>query len=101
MAVHTCERCGFSWQDAKKYQRKFCDECIPIQQARTSKGATEPNWDNVLNHVDLRLANEMAVSLLKMGRPKAALQVLEAVPARARTAGTPPAKNRGATHGAE
>ncbi|HXH79942.1 hypothetical protein [Nocardioides sp.] len=90
MKTYSCRRCGMAFRYS--HPRQFCDECLPLwrQENAVRRDGGAVSWDNVLHHVELRLAAEMAVALLKLGRPRDALAALEAVPARARVLDAPP-----------
>lgn len=103
MVVLTCATCGFDWEIAQSGGRypATCPECTPANvvaiRSRNRKrnhvpedfrkladGKSTKAWLHLLNHVELRLANEEAACLIRLGRYKEALESLEAVPARRR-----------------
>lgn len=103
MAVLTCDTCGFDWETPKRGGRypATCPECTPdnvIQiRSRARRGNQVPEdfrrladgkstkaFLHLLKHCELRLANEAACSLIRLGRYKEALETLETVPARRR-----------------
>lgn len=81
--VQTCLRCGFQWVNDRRYVRKFCNECWDSGRSQAKTGISADNLLKVLRHVELRLVTAQAVHLLKMGRPREALLVLETHPGNA------------------
>lgn len=103
MAVITCANCGFDWETPKSGGRypATCPECtpdnviairsrnrrgnqVPEDFRRLADGKSTKAFLHLLKHCELRLANEAACSLIRLGRHKEALEVLETVPARRR-----------------
>lgn len=108
MAVVTCRGCGFDWETPLKRGAylDFCPDCRgEVRPARPmlvpgdvvvvrSEAAEESRYADpikveaylkLLDYVNLRLAVEEALPLLRNGRYKDAIEVLERVPCRSRT----------------
>lgn len=111
-AIITCRVCGFDWETPARGGRysDWCPECRPPERdrangrarlARRGRGGfvvitpqARPDADplrveaylKLLDHVNLRVAVEEAVPLLRLGRYRQALVVLERIPARRRRA---------------
>lgn len=83
MPTLTCTRCGMDWHRTTRQPRRpaLCPECAPVIPRQRTYNRGNPNYDAVLTAVNLRLAHEMAVPLIRLGRYAEALAILEPVQA--------------------